>query len=134
MNNTIDNYNTRQLKSQAFSDRISSHLSEAGNKSVENCGCYVEFAENYNGSKRRMTKTISCKKKLCPNCSVREAYKDGLKIGVIMQYIEDEYGKVFEWVTFTVPSVGAYELTDKINEMKTAFNKLMKHHKVVAIR
>jgi len=107
----------------AFIDKHISHLMQ---KRFWECGTWLEFYANREVDKVKVSRANFCKNRFCPMCAWRQAKKDALKIGVMMDYIEAEHKKAFIFVTFTAPNVKADELKQEITRYNQAFKNLVK--------
>jgi plasmid rolling circle replication initiator protein Rep len=67
-----------------------------------------------------------CKNRFCPMCAWRQAKKDALRISILMEYIEQEHGKDFIYLTLTAPNVKGESLSEEITKYNKAFKNLMK--------
>ena len=65
-----------------------------------------------------------CKDRLCPMCAWRRSYKIFGQVSRIMEHIGDKYEYLF--LTLTVPSVPAEELTETISRLVKAWSNLIR--------
>ena len=62
-------------------------------------------------------------------CAWRQAKKDAMRIGVLMDYIEQEHGKKFILVSLTAPNVKGEALEAEITRYNKAFFKMVNRKK-----
>jgi plasmid rolling circle replication initiator protein Rep len=84
-------------------------------------------------TKKKLHNAMFCENRFCPMCAWRKARKDALMVGIMMQWIEEEHGKDFIFVTFTAPNVKVDKLRDEINNYNKAFKRLLLRDEIVAI-
>lgn len=93
---------------------------------VLNCGSVLEFKAYKDGS-MKLNSASFCKVRLCPMCAWRRSLKIFGQVSKVMDYIEKETEYRYIFVTLTVRNVIGEELTDCLDKLFYAFNKMTKN-------
>lgn len=98
---------------------------------VKECGKYLEFAINEDGTKR-LKQAFFCKSKLCPLCNWRRSKKLRYQVMEIVQAcITKEPKGRWLFLTLTCRNMATKEeLDETMREMTKALNRLFKYKKV----
>lgn len=97
-------------------------------KRLLGCGTILTFDVYQNGEKK-LTSADSCRVRLCPLCSWRRSLKIQAHARKIFDYIGSEnYQYIF--LTLTVPNCTGEELSKKLDDMFSAWNKFMGYKKI----
>lgn len=121
----MDNYTSKKLRNQELFDFLTGHMSQANLFNIFNCGTYISFFADESLKKKKVNKSNFCKNRFCPLCSWRKARKDGLKISILLKYIQEELGYEFIFLTLTAPNVAGSDLSDEIKRYNKSFKNLM---------
>lgn len=121
----MNNYTSKKLKNQELFDFLTSHTSKENLFNIFNCGTYISFFADETLEKKKVNKSNFCKNRFCPLCSWRKARKDGLKISILLKYIQEEFGYEFIFLTLTAPNVKGSDLSDEIKRYNKSFKNLM---------
>jgi plasmid rolling circle replication initiator protein Rep len=118
-------YTEKKNKNQVTAEYTDKHVSVKTQRRIYECGNWMEWLADSEVVKTKVHQANFCKNRFCPMCMWRQAKKDALKIGVMMDYIEQEYEKAFVFVTLTAPNVKGEELTGEITRYNRAFKKMV---------
>lgn len=129
----LKNLSKKKKKNQAVTLLITPHVSKNTRRRVDECGNWVEMLADENKDKLKVHQANFCKNRFCPVCAWRQAEKDALKIGVIMDYLANEFGYVFIMVTLTAPNVTGETLPGKITQYNQAFKNLCKREEIMCL-
>ena len=121
----MDNYTSKKLRNQELFDFLTGHMSQSNLFNIFNCGTYISFFADETLKKKKVNKSNFCKNRFCPLCSWRKARKDGLKISILLKYIQEEFGYEFIFLTLTAPNVKGSDLSDEIKRYNKSFKNLM---------
>lgn len=96
---------------------------------VASCGTELSFAyaispDGVISEDAKLHSANFCKDRLCPMCAWRRSYKIFGQVSRIMEYIGDKYEYLF--LTLTVPSVPAEELSQTISRLVRAWSNLIR--------
>lgn len=96
---------------------------------VASCGTELSFAyaispDGAVSEDGKLHSANFCKDRLCPMCAWRRSYKIFGQVSRIMEHIGDKYEYLF--LTLTVPSVPAEELTETISRLVKAWSNLIR--------
>ncbi len=96
---------------------------------VASCGTELSFAHTISpdgvvSEDGKLHSANFCKDRLCPMCAWRRSYKIFGQVSRIMEHIGDKYEYLF--LTLTVPSVPAEELTETISRLVKAWSNLIR--------
>lgn len=98
---------------------------------LESCGTHLTF--NVYGSEEGRNMKIkhaeSCRVRLCPLCSWRRSIKIHTHMRKILDNMQGENKYEYLLLTFTVPNVTADNLSSKLDELMTAWNRLQTYKK-----
>jgi len=126
-------YNSKKERNQVVFGVGHMHISPDMRKLVKNCASWIQFLENEERDVSKWMNANCCKWRFCPMCAMRKAYKDAMRISVVMTWIANRYGKDFIFLTLTVPNVKGDELIATISKMSEAWNKLLKRRHIAHI-
>ena len=96
---------------------------------VASCGTELSFAYSISpdgvvSEDGKLHLANFCKDRLCPMCAWRRSYKIFGQVSRIMEHIGDKYEYLF--LTLTVPSVPAEELTETISRLVKAWSNFIR--------
>lgn len=91
-------------------------------KCVE-CGTYLDFYYDLETGVHKLRHANFCKLRLCPMCIKRRQKKIYHQISKIMNVLVDDYAFVF--LTLTQKNVSGEELSDEIDNLMIAWNRLV---------
>lgn len=115
--------------SQAHTERSEYYLSKASK--VGQCGEFLEFSHQLVDGKlsnARLHNANFCHDRLCPLCAWRRSLKIFGQVSRIMDIVAPDYKFVF--LTLTVPSVPACELSLTVDRLQKSFDTLFKRKAV----
>jgi len=104
---------------------IKKHISPKTYKRICDCANWIEMVSDKGAENMKIHRANFCKNRFCPMCAWRQACKDAMKISVLMEYLKEEHGMCFIFVTFTAPNVKADALTNEITRFNKAFYKMV---------
>ena len=126
-------YNEKKPKNQEGFQYIDKHLSEKSSNRYKSCGSWIEMFSDIEMEKMKVHNADFCKNRFCPMCQWRSAKKDAMQVSVLMDYIGQEHGKNFIFVTLTAPNVIGDELKSEITKYNKAFKKLVERDEISRI-
>lgn len=129
----MNNYITKKKNNQELILKIKKHISESSLELIEQCGSFLEMYSNKELDKKKLKTANFCKNRFCPMCNWRKSKKDALKVSILMQYIKEELGLEFVFITLTAPNVKGEELEQEIREYTKAFTNLTKRKEFIKI-
>jgi len=121
----MDKYNKKKQRNQLASIMAKKYASQRMEKLVMQCCNWIQFLENKDRDIHKWLNANSCGWRFCPMCAMRKAYKDALKISVVMEWIAKECNKEFIFLTLTVPNVYAVDLPATINDLGKGWIRLL---------
>ena len=132
----IDQFTPKKEQSELLAQSYLRLGYEAKASRVKLCGTFLEFAHGIakDGtieSKGRLHTANFCRDRLCAMCSWRRSLKIFGQVSKIMADLGDNYEYVF--LTLTVRSVSAEELSETITRMHKSFEKLLRHKELKPI-
>ncbi len=90
---------------------------------AKDCGNYLEF-KKFDDDTKKLHRAYFCKVRLCPMCAWRRSLKVFGQVSKIMDEMTKEKEYRFLFLTLTCKNVPADELTEQINLMFKAFQRL----------
>lgn len=129
----MDNYTVKKKNNQELIEKIKKHISESSLELIEQCGSFLEMYSNKELDKKKLKTANFCKNRFCPMCNWRKSKKDALKVSILMQYIKEELGLEFVFITLTAPNVKGEELEQEIREYTKAFSNLTKRKEFIKV-
>lgn len=129
----MDNYTVKKKNNQELISKIKKHISESSLELIEQCGSFLEMYSNKELDKKKLKTANFCKNRFCPMCNWRKSKKDALKVSILMQYIKEELGLEFVFITLTAPNVKGEELEQEIREYTKAFSNLTKRKEFIKV-
>lgn len=97
---------------------------------LRSCGKFLLFDVDENNNKR-LVSANSCRVRLCPLCAWRRSLKCFHDTMQIVQYINEHYKLSYIFVTLTVRNCKADKLSETIDLLLSAFNRLFKRKEIV---
>ena len=112
------------------SDKLASMLEKAGEltyaRQLKECGS-VERTESCPCAKTSRQLSRSCKKRICPRCQLKRAFKKGKEIEAIVSHLQESFpGVIFFFGSFTIPNCSAEDLGSEITNLITGYKKLLR--------
>jgi len=130
---TKDDYKKKKLQSQEFEKLITGRVGFSRSLEIQDCARILDFITDKEFEKHKVWRLFTCKHPFCPTCIWRKARKDGMKISVIMDWIEKQHNKEFIFLTLTVPRVRGHELSDTIDLLQTSYQKMIQRKEVKSV-
>jgi len=124
-------YTEKKKRNQEFAPFIAPHVSGNTLRRVCECGSWIEMYADESKEKKKVRQANFCKNRFCPVCAWRQAQKDALKIGILMDYLAREREYAFIMVTLTAPNVAGEDLRDEITRYNRAFKNLVDREDIV---
>ncbi len=90
---------------------------------IENCGQFLEFVKTDDGMKLKSANF--CRVRLCPMCQWRRSLKVYNQMTKVFNALSDEYSIIC--LNLTVANCKKEELSETLNLMSEAFNRLVKY-------
>lgn len=94
------------------------------------CGEWIQFATTENFTKTKVFRANFCKHRFCPMCNMRKAYKDTLKIGIMLEAMAEKEEQEFIFLTLTVPNCKGEELPSVLDDMNKAVKKMFERKRI----
>ena len=114
------------------SAKLASMLEQAGEVAdawhLRECGSF-EMAESCECGKTSRQLSRSCKKRICPRCQSKRAFKRGKEIEAIISYLQKQKpfsGMLLFFGSFTIPNCSAEELNDKVTSLINGYKHLLR--------
>jgi len=133
INNSVNDYKTKKLKSKEFEKLITGRIGFSRAIEIQDCARVLSFITDKDFEKHKVWRMFTCKHPFCPTCVWRKARKDAMKIATIMKWIEREHNKDFILLTLTYKRVPGNELSDTIDKFQTAFNRMFNRKRIKEI-
>jgi len=92
---------------------------------VRDCGTFLEF-KKYQDNSLKLNQANFCKVRLCPMCSWRRSLKIYGQVSKVMDVVVDLYNYDFVFLTLTCKNVSGEDLSNSIDNLFYAFNKMTK--------
>lgn len=96
---------------------------------VRNCGTFLEFKRFINDNSMKLNKANFCKVRLCPMCSWRRSLKIYGQVSKIMNEVVKNEDLEFIFLTLTTRNCEGQDLSNTIDNIFNAFNKMTKRVK-----
>lgn len=93
---------------------------------LRDCATQLIYSVQTNGRKR-LTSANFCRVRLCPTCQWRRTLKTFSQMSRIMAAVEADKPRAYLMLTLTVRNCSPDQLNDQLNQMSTAFNKLIQY-------
>lgn len=124
----IENQSVEQCYRRLADDSADRGVSEYWTRRADrlhDCGAFLQFNvyDAEGGREMKIKHANSCRVRLCPLCTWRRSIKIQTHTRAILEHMQAEKKYEYILVTLTVPSVTGAELSDKITDMMTAWNR-----------
>ena len=96
---------------------------------VRECGTFLEFKKFINDNSMKLNQANFCKVRLCPMCSWRRSLKIYGQVSKIMDEVLKNEDLEFIFLTLTTRNCEGQDLSDTIDNIFKAFNKMTKRVK-----
>lgn len=96
---------------------------------VRDCGTFLEFKRFINDNSMKLNKANFCKVRLCPMCSWRRSLKIYGQVSKIMDEVVKNKDLEFIFLTLTTRNCEGQDLSNTIDNIFNAFNKMTKRVK-----
>lgn len=96
---------------------------------VRDCGTYLEFKKFINDNSMKLNQANFCKVRLCPMCSWRRSLKIYGQVSKIMDEVVKNEDLEFIFLTLTTRNCEGQDLSNTIDNIFKAFNKMTKRVK-----
>jgi len=96
---------------------------------VSDCGTFLEFKRFINDNSMKLNKANFCKVRLCPMCSWRRSLKIYGQVSKIMDEVVKNEDLEFIFLTLTTRNCEGQDLSNTIDNIFNAFNKMTKRVK-----
>lgn len=93
---------------------------------VEKCGTYLEFKRYIQDKSLKLHKANFCKVRLCPLCAWRRSMKIFGQVSTVMDEATKDKDYEYIFLTLTLKNCSGYDLSETIDTLMYAFNKLVK--------
>lgn len=93
---------------------------------VEKCGTYLEFRRYIHDKSLKLNKANFCKVRLCPLCAWRRSMKIFGQVSTVMDEATKDKDYEYIFLTLTLKNCSGYDLSETIDTLMYAFNKLVK--------
>lgn len=88
------------------------------------CGDFLQFLGDQSLEHIKLENANFCGHRFCPQCSANKAREDAVKIATISEYISQELGYDFLFLTLTAPNVSAGEVALELEDYSKSFKRL----------
>jgi plasmid rolling circle replication initiator protein Rep len=95
---------------------------------VQDCGTFLEFRK-YEDFSLKLNQANFCKVRLCPMCSWRRSLKIFGQVSKVMDHVSRDNEYEYLFLTLTCKNVLGNDLSDAIDKLFYAFNKMTKRVK-----
>jgi len=92
---------------------------------IHDCGNILKYAINEEEKTKKLLYTETCNSRFCSRCQKMKSIKNGQKIFTTTNYLKQEKGYEFIFITLTVPNVPGEQLKDELKKINQAIDKLM---------
>jgi plasmid rolling circle replication initiator protein Rep len=106
------------------------YLTEGNQERMARCRRKIWVWADATMIKKKVVAGESCKCSWCSMCAWVKAKKDALKIATCINYIRQEQGRAFLFVTLTAPNVTGDKLKEEISRYNKSLDKLMKRREI----
>ena len=96
---------------------------------VRDCGTFLEFKRFINDNSMKLNKANFCKVRLCPMCSWRRSLKIYGQVSKVMDEVVKNEDLEFIFLTLTTRNCEGQDLSNTIDNIFNAFNKMTKRVK-----
>lgn len=91
---------------------------------IGSCGDFLQFLGDHNLEHIKLENANFCGNRFCPQCSANKAREDAIKIATISEYISQELGYEFLFLTLTAPNIRADEVALELESYAKSFKRL----------
>ena len=115
--------------------KLSKALYELGQNKKANrvwwCGAELEFRENPETGKKRLTGAQFCRERLCVMCSWRRSYKMFYQLSQVLDIAQEENPDIaLLFLTLTVKNCSGDDLAAQLDDMFAGWQRLTNHRRV----
>lgn len=93
---------------------------------IRDCGSFLEYKKHIETGEKKLNRANFCKVRLCPMCSWRRSLKIYGQASQVMDKALEEKSYRFLFLTLTCKNVYGEDLSNQINNLFYAFNKMSK--------
>jgi len=119
-----ENYTNKKKQNLNLINFIEKHISETSRFAINECGSYLEFLGDVDLENKKLHRANFCKNRFCPMCSWKKTKKDASQISILMEYLKNEVGYEFIFLTLTAPNISGEKLNDEIRNFNESFLRL----------
>lgn len=127
------NSKKQNVEFSKFIQDIEGVMSDKVKDRIFSCGDFLQFLADEKIEYLKLENANFCGHRFCPQCSANKAREDAIELATLVEYVKQELGYEFIFLTLTAPNIGAEEVEQELKEYYEAFTKLFKNKKVKAI-
>ena len=130
-NGKVTDWQGKKLKTIELAESYRRLGEEFKNKHirVRDCGTFLEFKKYINDNSMKLNQANFCKVRLCPMCSWRRSLKIYGQVSKIMNEVVKYEDLEFIFLTLTTRNCEGQDLSNTIDNIFNAFNKMTKRGK-----
>lgn len=130
-NGKVTDWQGKKLRTIELADSYRRLGEEFKNKHfrVRDCGTFLEFKRFINDNSMKLNQANFCKVRLCPMCSWRRSLKIYGQVSKIMDEVVKNEDLEFIFLTLTTRNCEGQDLSNTIDNIFKAFNKMTKRVK-----
>lgn len=124
------NTKTKNVEFSKFVSNIGGVMSNQVKERISSCGDFLQFLSDEKIEHLKLENANFCGNRFCPQCSANKSREDALQLATMIDYLKQEYGYEFIFLTLTAPNIPAYKAQEELKEYSKSFERLFKTKKV----
>lgn len=124
------NTKTKNVEFSKFVSNIGGVMSNQVKERISSCGDFLQFLSDEKIEHLKLENANFCGNRFCPQCSANKSREDALQLATMIDYLKQEYGYEFIFLTLTAPNIPAYKVQEELKEYSKSFERLFKTKKV----
>ena len=121
---------TKNAEFSEFVKDIDSVMSDKVKERISACGDFLQFLADEKIEYLRLENANFCGNRFCPQCSANKAREDAVQLATMMNFLKQNSGYEFIFLTLTAPNIPAYKVNSELQEYAKSFERLFKTKKV----
>lgn len=121
---------TKNVEFSKFVSDIGGVMSNQVKERISSCGDFLQFLSDEKIEHLKLENANFCGNRFCPQCSANKSREDALQLATMIDYLKQEYGYEFIFLTLTAPNIPAYKVQEELKEYSKSFERLFKTKKV----
>lgn len=127
------NTKKKNVEFSQFINNIEGIMADTVKERISSCGDFLQFLADEEIEHLKLENANFCGNRFCPQCSANKAREDAIELATLVEYVKQELGYSFIFLTLTAPNIGAEEVEQELHEYYEAFKKMFKNKKVKAV-